>query len=111
MTIVAVMGTRRCRGGTRNGTHAPTNRCTNTSTPAASCDRTDYGSGAGADQPSPERSLGGVVGVRERGGRQHQTGADHTGDSRLLSHFPNSLCYGANTQRAIKFRSVALPRD
>ena len=81
MVIVRVMGTRRCGSGTRYGAHAPADSRTDTSTTTASRDRTDYGPGAGADQPSPERSLGGVVRVRERGGRQHQPGADYAGDS------------------------------
>ena len=81
MVIVRVMGTRRCGSGTRYGAHASADSRTDTSTTTASCDRTDYSSGAGADQPSPQRSLGGIVGVRERGGRQHQPGADYAGDS------------------------------
>ena len=81
MAIVRVMGTRRCGSGTRYGTHAPADSRTDTSTTTASCDRTDYSPGAGADQPSSQRSLGGVVGVCDRGGRQHQPGADHAGDS------------------------------
>ena len=87
MAIVAVMGARRCGGSARYGAHAPTNRRTDTSTTAAPRDRTDYSPGAGADQPSPQCSLCGIVGVGERGGRQHQPGADYAGDSRLLSHF------------------------
>jgi len=96
MAIVAVMGTRRCGGSARYGAHAPANRRTDTGTAAASRDRTDYSPGTGADQPSPQRSLGGIVGVRERGGRQHQPGADYAGDSRLLSHFSNSRSYRTN---------------
>ena len=81
MAIVRVMGTRRCGSGTRYGTHAPADSRTDTSTTTASCDRTDYSSGAGADQSSSQRSVGRIVGVRERRGRQHQPGADYAGDS------------------------------
>jgi len=95
MVIVLVMGTRRCGSGTRYGAHAPADSRTDTSTTTASRDRTDYGPGAGADQPSSQRSLGRIVGVRERSSRQHQRGADYAGDSRLLSHFSNPLCYSS----------------
>ena len=95
MVIVAVMGTRRCGSSTRYGANAPADGRTDTSTTAASRDSTDHSPGAGADQPSSQRSLGRIVGVRERGSRQHQRGADYAGDSRLLSHFSNPLCYSS----------------
>ena len=98
MAVVAVMRARRGGGGARYGAHAPANRRTDTGTMAASRDRTDQSPGARADQPAPQRSFGRIVGVRERGGRQQQPGADRAGDRRLLSHVSYSQCYIGNNQ-------------
>jgi hypothetical protein len=74
----------------RDRAHASADRRTDTGATPASCDRANYSPGAGADQAAAQRSLGGIVWVRECGGRQHQTGADQAGDSQLLSHLLNS---------------------
>ena len=60
MTIIAVMRARRCARRARYGAHAAANCCTD----------------AGADQAAAQRSLGGIVRVREGRARQQKPGAD-----------------------------------
>ena len=86
MVIIAMMWARRCGGSARYGAHAPADRRTDTSTTPAPGDRANDSPGAGADQAAPQRSLGGIVGVRECGGRQHQPSANRAGDTQPLSH-------------------------
>jgi hypothetical protein len=75
MAIVAGMRARRCRGRARDRTHAPADGRTDTCAAPASGDRADNRPGAGANQATAQRLVGGIVGVCERGGRQHQTSA------------------------------------
>ena len=60
----------------------------------AARDRADYSPGAGADQTAAQRSIRGIVRVREGCRRQHQSSADHAGYGRLLCHslFTEKLC-------------------
>jgi hypothetical protein len=90
LVIVAVMWAGRRGGCTRQGAYPSTNRGTNTGTPAAPRDRTNYSPGAGADETAAQRSLGGIVRVGEGGRRQHKPGPDYAADSRKPAHLPNS---------------------
>jgi hypothetical protein len=92
MVIVAVMWSRRRGSGARYGANAPADRRTDTGTMPAARDRSDHGSGAGADQAAANRPLGGIVRVREGGRRQQQPGAEYAGNSRFPSHSLNSRC-------------------
>jgi hypothetical protein len=75
MAIIAVLWTGRCGGGTRNGANAAADSRADTRTTPASGDRADNRPCAGTNQATAQRSVGGIVGVGERGGRQHQTSA------------------------------------
>ena len=71
MAIVAVMGTRRSGGNTRQGTHAPADRRTNTGATATSGDRSDHSPSTRTDQATSQRPLRGIVRVRDRGACQY----------------------------------------
>jgi hypothetical protein len=86
MAIVAVLWARRCRGGARDGANAAADNRTDTSAAPASCDRADNRPGAGTNQAAAQRSVGGIVGVSERRGRQYQTRGNQADYGRLLSH-------------------------
>jgi hypothetical protein len=86
VTAVAVIWAWRRGSGARYGAHAPADRRTDASTMPAARDRADYSPGAGADQTAAQRSIRGIVRVREGCRRQHQSGADNAGYGRLLCH-------------------------
>ena len=125
VTGVAVIGTRRCGSGARDGAHAPADSRADASTMAAAGDRADYSPSAGAYQTAAHRPIGGIVRVREGRRRQHQSSADYACYGRLLCHSRSteeargvepacwSACYRGPTQRAIhetnKWRGVAVP--
>ena len=73
MAIVAGMRARRCCGRARDRAHAAADSRADTGATPASGDRADNCPGAGTDQATAQRSVGGIVMIGERGGRQHQT--------------------------------------
>jgi hypothetical protein len=72
MAIVAVLWAGRCRGGARDGAHASADCRTNTGAAPASGDRANNRAGAGANQATTQRTLGGIVRVGKRAGRHQQ---------------------------------------
>jgi len=71
MAIIAMLWTRGCGDGTRNGANARTDSRTDTGATSASCDRANNRSGTGANQATAQRTVGGIIRIRERGRRQH----------------------------------------
>jgi hypothetical protein len=114
VTGVAVIWTRRCGSGPRDGAHAPADRRADASTMPAAGDRADYSPSAGAYQTAAHRPIGGIVRVREGRRRQHQSSADYACYGRLLCHSRSteeargvepacwSACYRGPAQRAIQ---------
>ena len=69
MAIVVALWAWRCGGSASNGANAAADSRADTGATPASGDRADNRPGAGTNQAAAQRSVGGVVRVRERGGR------------------------------------------
>jgi hypothetical protein len=100
VVMMTVIWARRCGGSAGYSAHASADRRSYASTTSTTCDRTDYSTGAGADQAAADRALRWIVRVREGAGSEHQPDADNAGDSRLFSHSllpeSNAQHYSAN---------------
>src|SRR5260370_23197106 len=91
MTVVGVAdvgpaGRRGLCRSPRSRAKTPTNRRADASTPSAAGNRADYRTSAGTEQTTPERALGGIIGVRGSRHRIDQSRSDHTGDGPLPFH-------------------------
>ena len=70
MVVVTVIRARRRGGSAHYCSYAPADRRTDTGAMSAACDRPDCCSGASAYQTAADCAVGGIVWVRESGGRQ-----------------------------------------
>jgi hypothetical protein len=91
MDVMVVAAVRPPRSRWRSGSagyraQASANCCTDASTTSATGNRADHSPGAGAEQTTPERALGGIIGVRGSHHSIDQSRSDHTGDGRLPFH-------------------------
>jgi hypothetical protein len=71
MAIVAALRTRGCGGSTRYGADSAADSRTDTGATSASCDRANNRPGTGANQATAQRTVGGIIRIRERGRRQN----------------------------------------
>ena len=71
MVVVAVIRTRRCCGSAHYRSHTPANRGADTGTMPAARNCANHSSRARAEQSAANRTVGRIVWVCERGGRQH----------------------------------------
>jgi hypothetical protein len=77
------------RGGTDDGSQTSADRGADPGAVPAASDSADYRSRSGAEQPTAERPLAGIIGVRRSRPRVGQCRSDHAyrNPSPCLSHF------------------------